>query len=415
MIHRPAHGCMPQPDRYGKLSADTRCRTLEIALPDASWWPDESPGPPPPPLHPTGEAGEGSPWQGIGCSAQCRRTDSPAWRASIRDTSFPGIESTLMANATKKVVYAALLGNLLVAIAKFVAAGISGSAAMLSEGVHSLVDTGNEGLLLYGMKRAKEPADERFPFGHGKEIYFWSFVVALLVFSLGAGVSLYEGIEHLRNPQPVEDPLINYIVIGLAILFEGYSWSVAVKEFSQAKGARGYVDAIRRGKDPTMFAVLFEDTAALLGLVVALASVILGDVTGNPYFDGAASVIIGLILAVTAFWLGRETKGLLIGESANSEVVTGIRTLIRSNPEIERVNEILTMHMGPDFILVNISLRVVSHADRASVHSVYENIDDSIKTTFPKVKRVFIEAERDSKTDGPEKVPLPDANSPAKS
>ncbi len=319
-----------------------------------------------------------------------------------------------MPNATRKVVYAALFGNLLVAIAKFVAAGISGSAAMLSEGVHSLVDTGNEGLLLYGMQRAKAPADERFPFGYGKEIYFWSFVVALLVFSLGAGISLVEGIAHLRHPVRVEDPLINYIVIGLAILFEGYSWSVAVREFSAAKGARGYVEAIRRGKDPTMFAVLFEDTAALLGLVVALASVILGDITGNPYFDGAASVLIGPILAVTAFWLGRETKGLLIGESANSEVVAGIRSLIGSNPEIERVNEILTMHMGPDFILVNISLRVVGYADRASVHSVYETIDDSIKTTFPKVKRVFIEAERGSKVAAPDPVQLPDAAAPEK-
>jgi cation diffusion facilitator family transporter len=301
-----------------------------------------------------------------------------------------------MSSGDKKVIYAALLGNLLVAISKFVAAAMTGSAAMLSEGVHSLVDTGNEGLLMYGMHRAAMPADAPYPFGRGKEIYFWSFVVALLIFSLGAGVSIFEGIVHLREPAEMENPLINYIVIGLSILFEGYSWSVAVREFKRTKGDRSYFDAIRRGKDPTTFAVLFEDSAALVGLLVALASLVLGQVTGSPYVDGAASIAIGLILAGTAVWLGRETKGLLIGESANSEVVLGIRELIGTNHEVDRVNEILTMHMGPDFILVNISLHVASNVDRAQVHAVYERIDDSIKQRFPKVKRVFIESERNS-------------------
>jgi cation diffusion facilitator family transporter len=307
-----------------------------------------------------------------------------------------------MTTATNKVVYAALCGNLLVAVAKFTAAAISGSAAMLSEGVHSLVDTGNEALLIYGMHRARLPADARFPFGHGKEIYFWSFVVALLIFSLGSGISIYQGIVHLREPAEMSDPLINYVVIGLSILFEGYSWWIAVREFKADKGARGYIDAIRRGKDPTMFAVLFEDTAALLGLLVALVSQILGQVTGNPYFDGAASVVIGLILAATALWLGRETKGLLIGESANPEVVSGIRELIRTNPEVDRINEILTMHVGPDYILVNISLHIVSRVDRPEVHAIFEDIDDAIKHRFPKVKRVFIESERNSTAPDPE-------------
>lgn len=303
-----------------------------------------------------------------------------------------------MASGTKKVVFAAILGNVLVAIAKFVAAAMTGSSAMLSEGVHSLVDTGNEGLLLYGMKRAARPADSHFPFGHGKEIYFWSFVVALLVFALGAGVSFYEGVYHLRHPQPVEDPLVNYIVIGFSILFEGYSWSVGMREFSHKKGARGYRDAINRAKDPTTFTVLFEDTAALLGLVVALLSVILGQVTGSPYFDGVASIIIGLILALTAFWLSRETKGLLIGESANREVVDGIRAIIEQNVEVERINEILTMHVGPEYILVNISLHIGNGVNRANVHAVFERIDDGVKQKFPKVKRVFIESERSNNT-----------------
>jgi cation diffusion facilitator family transporter len=298
-----------------------------------------------------------------------------------------------MAKGSKKTVYAALIGNLLIAASKFVAAAMTGSSAMLSEAVHSVVDTGNEGLLLYGMRRAKLPPDERYPFGHGKEIYFWSFVVALLIFALGAGVSIYEGIHHLLHPVAMEDPLINYAVIGLAFLFEGTSWLVAMREFRASKGERGYVEAVHRGKDPTVFTVLFEDSAALLGLVVALAGVALGQLTGNPLYDGAASVVIGLILSVAAFWLAYETKGLLIGESAGGEVVAGIRELVLRDPQVDRVNAILTMHMGPDYILVNISLHVASSAGRAQVHGIFDDIDRDIKRRYPKIKRVFIESE----------------------
>jgi cation diffusion facilitator family transporter len=298
-----------------------------------------------------------------------------------------------MATGSQKVVYAALIGNLLIALTKFVAAGITGSSAMLSEGVHSVVDTGNEALLLYGMHRARKPPDDRFPFGHGKEIYFWSFVVALLVFALGAGISFYEGVRHLRHPAVLENPVINYWVLGLALVFESGSWAVAFKEFRASKGPRGYIEAVQRGKDPTTFTVLFEDTAALLGLLVALGGVALGAATGNPLYDGAASIVIGLILAVTAFWLALETKGLLIGESANREVVDGIRELIRRIPQVDRVNEILTMHMGPDFILANISLHVARDVERAQVHQIFEDIDRGIKQRYPKVRRVFIESE----------------------
>lgn len=298
-----------------------------------------------------------------------------------------------MAKGSAKVVYAALIGNLLIAAAKFGGALYTGSSAMLSEGVHSLVDTGNEALLLYGMHRAGLPADERFPFGHGKEIYFWSFVVALLVFALGAGVSFYEGIRHLRHPVAMQDPAVNYVILGLSLLFEGASWTVAIREFRATKGGHGYLEAVRRGKDPTTFTVLFEDSAALLGLFVALCGIALSEATGNPVYDGAASIVIGAILAATAFWLARETKGLLIGESANTEVVHGIRELIRRDPEVDRVNEILTMHMGPDFILVNISLHVASDVDRARVHAVFDDIDRRIKARYPNVRRVFIESE----------------------
>ncbi|MGZ3183630.1 MAG: cation diffusion facilitator family transporter [Telluria sp.] len=304
-----------------------------------------------------------------------------------------------------KAVYAALAGNVLIAISKFVAAAYTGSSAILSEGVHSLVDCGNEVLLLYGMKRAKLPADQRFPFGHGKEIYFWSFVVALLVFALGAGVSLYEGIRHLRHPAQVEEAWINYLVIGVAMVFEGGSWFVAFREFRREKGEQSMIDAVHRAKDPTTFTVLFEDSAALLGLVVALAGVALGQWTGNPVWDGIASIAIALILAGTAFWLAKETKSLLIGESANLEVVAGIRGLLEDQPQIDAVNEILTMHMGPDFILVNISVHVADAAGRQQVHQLFSDIDAGIKQRFPKVRRVFIESVRDTETE-PE-VPLP--------
>ncbi len=297
-----------------------------------------------------------------------------------------------MAEGNKKTVYAALIGNLLIAVTKLVAAALGGSSAMLSEGVHSLVDTGNEILLLYGMRQSRKPADARFPFGRGKEVYFWSFVVALMVFALGAGVSLYEGVHHLRHPTPVEDVTLNYIVIGLALLFEGGSWFFAIKQFRKQRHGRSYIDAIRHGKDPTVFTVVLEDSAALLGLLVALAGIALGQLTGNPVYDGVASVVIGLILAAVAVWLAKESKGLLIGESANREVVEAIRALIESNFQVDQVNEILSMHVGPDYILVNISLHVAPEFDRANVHQLFNDIDQSIKERFPKVKRVFIES-----------------------
>ena len=298
-----------------------------------------------------------------------------------------------MASGTKKTVYAALAGNLLIAVTKFVAASITGSSAMLSEAVHSVVDTGNEGLLLYGMHRAAQPPDERFPFGHGKEIYFWSFVVALLIFALGAGVSIYEGVLHILDPEPNNNFIVSYAVLGFAFLFEGYSWLVALREFRANKGDRGYLEAVRRGKDPTVFTVLFEDSAALLGLLAALAGTVASQLTGNPVYDGAASIVIGLILSVAAVWLAAETKGLLIGESAGRDVVAGIRATILAYPQVDRVNEILTMHMGPDFILVNISLHVASEADRRQAHQLFSDIDRDIKQRYPKVRRVFIESE----------------------
>lgn len=285
------------------------------------------------------------------------------------------------------------MGNALIAITKFIAAVATGSSAMLSEGIHSTVDTGNQVILLYGLHRAKKPPDAQFPFGHGKEIYFWSFVVSILIFAVGAGISIYEGIQRLLHPHEVVSPHINYIVLGLAFVFEGVAWGIAFREFSRVKGPFNYIQAVRRGKDPSMFVVLFEDSAAMAGIVVAFLGVFLGHVTGNLYFDGCASVIIGLILGATAVWLAHETKGLLVGESANREVVDGIRDIAKSFEDIEDVNEILTLHMGPEYILVNLSVNFADHLSADDVEDAICMLTAEVKRAFPRVKRIFVEPE----------------------
>ena len=298
-----------------------------------------------------------------------------------------------MAGSSKKVIYAALVGNALIAATKFAAATMSGSSAMFSEGIHSVVDTGNQVLLLHGIRKARKPACDRFPFGHGKEIYFWSFAVAILIFAVGSGVSLYEGIIHTIHPEPMGNPMINYIVLGLAMLFEGAAWFFALTEFNKAKGPWGYIEAVQRGKDPTMFVVLFEDSAAMLGIVVAFLGVLLVDLTGILIFDGIASIIIGMILGGTAIWLAYETKGLLIGESANEMVIKGIREIILKYDGVENLNEVLTMHMGPEFVLVNVSIDFKDDIKAGDLEDMIARMDTEIKESFPTVKRIFVEAE----------------------
>ena len=306
-----------------------------------------------------------------------------------------------MASGSKKVIYAALIGNGLISITKFIAASITGSSAMVSEGIHSLVDTGNQMLLLLGLKKSKKPASENFPFGHGKEVYFWSFVVAILIFALGSGISMYEGIQHIMHPADLSDPTINYIVLILAFIFEGFALYFAIKEFNKARGKVRTLQAVADGKDPTLFVVLFEDTAAMCGLLVAFIGIFLAQITGNAVWDGIASVVIGLILGGTAIWLARETKGLLIGEAANPNIVSSITQFLSAHPSIDHVNEVLTLHMGPEFILVTIS---ADFKDTLSVRQMENDIHaivHQIKTDHPLVKRVFIEAE-DKDTPMPE-------------
>lgn len=301
-----------------------------------------------------------------------------------------------MASGSKTVIYAALAGNLLIATTKFVAAAFTGSAAMLAEGIHSTVDTGNQGLLLYGMRRAKRPPDSRFPFGYGKEIYFWSFMVAVLIFAAGSGISIYEGVNRLLHPHPVESAWINYTVLILAMIFEGAAWTIAAREFNRIRGNRGVFEAVRQGKDPVAFLVLFEDSAAMLGLVVAFAGLLAGQVTGIVAFDGIASIGIGVILAVTAIWLAIETKGLLIGEAANPSVVREIREVAATHASVARVNEVLTMHVGPQFILANISVRFVRGLTGEQVQQTTKALDREIKQRCDNVRRIFIEAEHEA-------------------
>lgn len=296
-----------------------------------------------------------------------------------------------MSNPSKKVIYAALTGNFLIAVTKFIAAALTGSSAMLSEGIHSIVDTGNQVLLLHGLRKSRKPADDKFPYGYGKEVYFWSFIVAILIFAVGSGVSLYEGFHHLAHPRLMVNPVVNYIVIVFALFFEGFAWLFALREFSRVKGRWGYIQAVQRGKNPSLFVVLFEDSAAILGLGAAFLGVLLVQITGNPVFDGVASIIIGTILGGTAIWLAYETKGLLIGESANPEIVHGIRILASSYPEIVRVNEVLTLHMGPDFILANISMDFDNTVPAGEVENILQQLRMVIKEEYPQVKRIFAE------------------------
>lgn len=299
----------------------------------------------------------------------------------------------MAAGASKKVIYAALAGNSLIAVTKFAAAAHTGSSAMFSEAVHSLVDTGNQALLLFGIHRAKRPADVAHPFGYGKEVYFWAFVVAILIFSLGAGISLFEGLSKLTTPHPIFDPTVNYIVLSAALMFEGASWWVALREFRSAKGSLGYLEAVRRSKDPTIFTVLFEDSAAMIGLIIAMIGIAASQITGNSAYDAMASIGIAVVLAVTAIFLAYECKGLLIGEGADPAVVSGIEAIATDNDGVLCLNEIRSMHFGPEDILVTLSLDFVDHINAGDVETIISTMERRIKQTYPQVTRVYIEAQ----------------------
>jgi cation diffusion facilitator family transporter len=296
-------------------------------------------------------------------------------------------------SSSKLVIHAALAGNLLIAVTKFAAAAFTGSAAMFSEAIHSTVDCGNELLLLLGLRRAARPATTRHPFGHSLQLYFWTFVVAVLIFGLGAGVSVLEGVDKIRHPHPVEDPWVNYIVLAVAFVLEGAAWTVALRAFNRTRGSQGWFQAVRESKDPTVFTVLFEDTAAMLGLIVAFVGLALGEWLALPILDGVASLLIGIILAGTAAFLAFECQSLLTGEGVSRAVQDSIRGIAMQEPSVLQPNEILSMHFGPDDVLVALSLDFRNDRSAAEVEQATTRIERRIKTAHPEVTRVFIEAQ----------------------
>ncbi|HEX2763469.1 MAG TPA: cation diffusion facilitator family transporter [Allosphingosinicella sp.] len=290
-------------------------------------------------------------------------------------------------NRTLLIAFGANLG---IAAAKFVAAAVTGSSAMLTEGVHSVVDSTNQLLLIWGRRQARKPADDRHPFGYGRELYFWSFVVALLVFALGAGVSVYEGVVHIRHPEEAVSPYIAYGVLLFAFLLEGASTLAAFREFREAKGSLGWVEAVRRSKDPPGFIVLLENGAAMAGLVIAAIGLALAQLTGNPLYDGAASIAIGAVLAATALVLAIESKALLIGEAAEPELVGALHRLAAAKPGVVAVGSILTVHSAPDQITAMMSLDFDDEMRAGDVERIVGEIEAEVARLFPTVRRLFV-------------------------
>ena len=291
--------------------------------------------------------------------------------------------------ATRTLVVA-LLANLGIAVSKFVAAAITGSSAMLTEGVHSVVDCTNQLLLMWGRRAAKRPADKKHPFGYGRELYFWSFVVAVLVFALGAGVSIYEGIIHILEPEPAVSPYVAYAVLLIAFLLEGWSTLEAYQDFRKSKGRMGWWRAIRRSKDPPAFIVLLENGAAMAGIIAAAVGLALSQVTGNPFFDGAASVLIGLILAVTSAWLAFESKALLIGEAADPELVKALHDMVQGKKGVTAVGQVLTVHAAPDQITAMLSVDFDDDITARDVEALVWGIEVEAAKRFPMVKRLYL-------------------------
>jgi len=300
----------------------------------------------------------------------------------------------MSANSSSKLsLYGGIAANVAIAISKFVAAYITGSSAMLSEGIHSLVDTGNGGLLLYGMSRSQRPADAQHPFGHGKELYFWALIVAVLIFAIGGGMSFYEGIKHLEHPEPLEDPMWNYIVLGVSILFEGAALFLAVKALLEKQEAgNSFWTTLRTSRDPAVFASVLENAAAVAGLVIALLGVYFGHALNNPSFDGGASIIIGLLLMGVAVLLVSRTKALLVGEGVNDEITEQVQAITRQIPGVTTVRPPLTMYLSPDDVMLALDVDFDDGLTATQVEAAVVAVQDSIRAKFPEFKRIFIEA-----------------------
>ena len=305
-----------------------------------------------------------------------------------------------MASESRKAVVAAIAGNLAIAISKFAAAAFSGSAAMLSEAIHSLVDTGNGALMLVGMHRAKRPADADHPFGSGHELYFWTLMVGVLIFGLGGGMSIVTGVLHIRSASPVEDLALNYSVLGIAAVFEGTTWWFGWRAFNTERRGRGIIETIVDTKDPTTFSVLLEDTAALAGLSVAFAGIFVGSTFGITWLDGAASIVIGVILCLVAAIMVNESRALLVGEGVSRATLDGIRAITLADPAVEAVGRLRTLYLGPEEVMLVMEMRLRDDADVTELREATARVKRAIREKYPKIRRVFFDI-------APEMTPKP--------
>ena len=297
-----------------------------------------------------------------------------------------------MAKESRIAVYGAIVGNVSIAVTKFVGAAMTGSSAMLSEGIHSVVDSGNGLLLLFGMNRASAPADAEHPFGHGKELYFWSLIVAVLIFGAGGGVSAYEGILHMLHPNPVSDPTLNYVVLGFAAVFEGTSLGIALRQFSKEKGDAPFWQALHDSKDPGTYTVIAEDSAALLGIAAAFIGVFASHQLDLPVLDGAASVVIGLLLMGVATLLIREARGLLIGEGVSRETLASIRSIVDGEAGVNQSSKPLTMYFGPDDVLLALDVQFDPALSSGQIAECVRNLEHKIRERHSFIKRIYVEA-----------------------
>jgi cation diffusion facilitator family transporter len=293
---------------------------------------------------------------------------------------------------SRTVVYGAMAGNVAIAVTKFIVAGVTGSSSMLSEAIHSTVDTGNSLLLLVGMKRSERKSDPEHPFGYGREIYFWSLIVAVLIFGLGGGMSIYEGVQHMRHPEPLTDPKWNYIVLAAAAVFEGMSFGIGVHAVLKAKGSASFWQALHNSKDPSTFTVVAEDSAALAGLALAAVGIFCSHYFDMPVLDGAASIAIGLLLAAVAVVLISESRGLLVGEGITRETARAVRDMVETDASVVKSGFPLTMYLGPEEILMALDVEFDKDMPAEQVFEAVRRIESAIRTRFARVKRIYIEA-----------------------
>lgn len=297
-----------------------------------------------------------------------------------------------MAKATKSI-FTALTANVLIATTKFISGSITQSTAMISEGVHSLVDTINQLLLLLGIRQSKKPPDEKRPFGYGKELYFWSFIVSMLIFGLGGGISIYQGITHLQHPHHMERPLWNYIVLASSFVFEGTSFIVAAREFNKTRGNQSWWSAIRQSKDPSSFMVLFEDGTAVVGLTIVFIFVWLGNRLNNPYLDGMASIIVGLLLTVVSLLVARESRSLLMGEGIASATKQKINTLIEKDPAVTNVIKIFSTYQSPEEVMLLLIVGFQPHLTIEEIDEAIDRLKAAIKKEYPRIRYIIIQPE----------------------